>query len=355
MSYEIGSHFEFDKSISFKDRDHTNWLPKGNDNAFTFSGRAAIELVIKDIKNSKKLESVYMPSYCCDSMVQPFIKNNIKVIYYGVEYDSERGIVYSINPDTECDIFFAMSYFGLEHFKLDKIITEFSNKGCLVIEDMTHRMLCVEAYSPAADYSIGSIRKWFGVPTGGYASKREGVFSIKPHIDSDNLVEQKVVAMQEKLKYLHGYNVLKDSFLNKFGEFEQKLKFIDSDYMIDKISFEIITSIDIEAIREQRISNAKVLYKGLKGFNFIEPLISDPDFEKGCPLFVPVLIRDGERDNLREYLIQHSIYCPIHWPSKLNEYSTILESELSLICDHRYTKTDMEYILKKIRQWINKS
>ena len=53
------------------------------------------------------------------------------------------------------------------------------NRGVIVIEDITHRLLSNEMRCKEADYCIASIRKWFAVPSGGVAIKQKGSFSKK--------------------------------------------------------------------------------------------------------------------------------------------------------------------------------
>jgi hypothetical protein len=55
--------------------------------------------------------AVYMPSYCCESMLQPFIDRDIKIHFYSVIPD-DSGIKYLIDYKKDFDIFFATSYFG---------------------------------------------------------------------------------------------------------------------------------------------------------------------------------------------------------------------------------------------------
>src|SRR5699024_1400496 len=113
MRYEVGSHFEFDHNIVEANRERVEWLPTGDGASFTFSGRSAIELAVNDIMLEQELRTVYMPSYCCKSMVDPFINNNIEVIFYEVYFEEDKGLCYKINLDVQCDVFFAISYFGL--------------------------------------------------------------------------------------------------------------------------------------------------------------------------------------------------------------------------------------------------
>ena len=77
-----------------------------------------------------------------------------------------------------------------------------------------------------------------------------------------------------------------------------------------------------------------------------------------APIFVPVLFETKEkRDTIRKILISNSIYCPIHWPKPkhiptgylVNE---IYDTELSLICDQRYSFTEMQKIVEIIQTTI---
>ena len=73
-----------------------------------------------------------------------------------------------------------------------------------------------------------------------------------------------------------------------------------------------------------------------------------------CPMFVPIFVPDGKRDELRRYLIRNEIYCPVHWP--VSEYHVldektkeIYDNELSLVCDQRYNEKDMKRMIDTIR------
>lgn len=354
--YEIGSHFALEnKGAICRKEKEVKWLPHGDDYSYTFSGRTAIEHALMDILINGKITNVYMPSYCCTSMTQPFIDKNIKIMYYNVYYDSTEGIRYEIDTSIECDIFFAMSYFGLEDFSLNYAIEVFSKRGSIIIEDITHRLLSNNSHSVKANYSIASIRKWLPIPSGGYIVKHNGLLSDKPNINSEDVVLQKIEAMKEKHLFLQGGNISKESFLTKFVKFEQELNNINITYKIDNLSLSIIRCTNIDEVKFRRRKNGKVLYEGLCDFDFIEPLIPNPDFEEHCPLFIPIMIGNGKRDSLRQYLIEHKVYCPVHWPNNICVEKGIQESELSLICDQRYTEKDMEYILGLIRQWSCKS
>ena len=68
---EIGSEF-WNSPIGNKENeifpDSTQWF---------LSGRGALQSIIKELKNCR---SAALPSWCCDSMVKPFIDAGIKVL-----------------------------------------------------------------------------------------------------------------------------------------------------------------------------------------------------------------------------------------------------------------------------------
>lgn len=73
-NFEIGSEFSYDEH----NHGEKIILPKLiEDYTYTFSGRTAIETVLK---NEIGIKKALLPSYCCDSMIVPFRKHGIKVV-----------------------------------------------------------------------------------------------------------------------------------------------------------------------------------------------------------------------------------------------------------------------------------
>ena len=106
--------------------------------------------------------------------------------------------------------------------------------------------------------------------------------------------------------------------------------------------------LNVDMIREKRRSNAAKLRDAFKDI-IIFPEMKDSD----CPLFVPVMVPENKRDELRRYLIEREIYCPVHWPvseyHKLNDKTEeIYRNELSLVCDQRYSSADMDRMIDTI-------
>lgn len=345
---EIGSEYwELDEELNSDNKEFWNI---GKDVRFTLSGRTSIHYVLKNILLKNNVQKAYMPSYCCDSMVQSFNDLGIEVEYYDVYYN--EGLKYNINLDEECDIFFAMNYFGYSRTNMDEYVRKFKQKGKIVIEDITHSVLNKNGFSESSDYLVGSLRKWFPISSGGIAVALNSNFEIEFKKDSNQeLIGIKNKAMQNKMLYIKNNEGSKEDYLNQYAESNKILANDYKDYAIDKKSYDIIMKIDLENIRKQRRKNVKIIYEKLKNNSRMKFLIEGYN-EEDCILFVPVILENKLRNDLRDYLVQNDVYLPVHWPleEKLNN---IFDKELSLVCDQRYDKTQIEDYINLIIDYLN--
>ena len=324
MNREIGSEF-WDIPICSEDNHlfplETQWF---------LSGRFALKAIIDEIQ----IHSVGVPMWCCDSIIKPFADKGIDVQFY----DSQI-------PNT--DAILVMDFFGYTSQ------TDWDKFDGIVIRDVTHSILS-KKYDDA-DYYFGSLRKWAGFWTGGFAwgFQKDVVFGNS----NDTYIELRRTAMIQKQAYIHRQAGCQNSrneekeFLKLFCNAENQL---DEAGVLPAASRDIAYAkkMDIHLIRSRRRDNANIL---LEAFNDIALF---PFFgEKDCPMFVP--IRIPYRDGLRKHLINKGIYCPVHWPvstlHKVNdEQKRFYDTELSLVCDQRYDQTDMERIISVIKEYQEK-
>ena len=112
--------------------------------------------------------------------------------------------------------------------------------------------------------------------------------------------------------------------------------------------------LDIALLKQRRRENADVIYEALNELD--DPRICPLFPQMGAadtPLFVPVLVDPTIRADLRRFLIQNQVYCPIHWPdAQTGGGSALYASELSLLCDQRYTTTDIEREMNLIKEFL---
>ena len=120
MKHEIGSEFWDAPTIDKQN----NLFPESVQ--WYLSGRSALQAIIKEIGETR---SVSLPSWCCDSIVKPFVDAGMDVHFYPVVF--ENGVKQQISLET--DVLFLMDYFG---YTGDQPDLE-SYKG-IVIRDVTH-------------------------------------------------------------------------------------------------------------------------------------------------------------------------------------------------------------------------
>lgn len=325
---EIGSEFWDVPTTDLRNNlfpESTQWF---------LSGRSALQGIISELGEAG---SVSLPSWCCDSMIKPFVDAGMKVYFYPV-YWSEGHLIQEWSFD--CDILFLIDYFGYTGNAPD--LSGF--KG-IVIRDVTHSIFST-TYSNA-DYYFGSLRKWCGVWTGGYAWAKDR-HRVEIGIEDDSgyaFLREK--AMQQKAEYIGGQRKDK-GYLKIFDEAEELLENAGPQIAVNR-DILIAKQLDIETIKKRRQTNAEVLRSVFHDWLIFSELSSND-----VPMFVPVLIPDRKRNELRRYLIKNEIYCPVHWPvsdyHRLDDKEQfIYDNELSLVCDQRYTEGDMYRMVETIK------
>jgi hypothetical protein len=357
MQKEIGSEFWDYASTPKKVRTVPEWLNWGSQNSFFATGRTAIDHIICDIKATHNFESVYMPSYCCYTMIKPFVSNGIEVYFYDVFISESGGFNFNIDYNIKCDAIFVMNYFGFLSSGLDRIIDYFkTRKKVIIIEDATHSLLCRKVFNANSDYVFSSFRKWFAIPSGSIASKISSPFVIdEPFRINKRYLNMRIEGMRLKHDYMNGFDIEKSSFRKLFSDAELLLEDDYKNYAIDDISLGVIENLDIDKLRSERISNSEKLINGLDRNPTVKLLYNEIN-QDDCPLFTPLIVKDSQRDALKNHLNRNSIYCPVHWPEsnlhKFNKTSKLIfDNELSVICDQRYNWEDMDRIISVINNF----
>lgn len=347
---EIGSEFSLRGCPSQAAAvDLPSQLTLGTDWQLTWLGRTAIDLVLCDILAVRPVSHVYMPSYCCDSMIAPFLERGIRVSFYPVIF--RKGLRVEADRNVDCDIFFSMNYFGPALPEQEQLLQHFRAKGAVIVEDLTHSLFSGSACHRCVDYAVASLRKWVESPAGGIAVKFNGSFLVKAEdAPPENALAIRMDAMREKHDYLMGKPVDKASFLEKYALFNTSLEQNYQGKDMDRFTKGFLGNYDFSHMIEKRRENAARLWQQLQHLPGITLLV--PPHRDACPLFVPILVADGKRDALHQALVQQQIYCPRHWPVPEHAESNIYEQELSLICDQRYSCADMDRILFCIQNFL---
>lgn len=351
MRREIGSEFWLECESQEKAEEKKDFLCPYKNYVLTSSGRGAISLLLQNIQTSKK--RALLPAYSCHSMIEPFIKQGYQCHFYDINEDLSPKI--AAERCRGIGIFLHLGYFGFPtNSNINALVGELKQQGIIVIEDITHSLFFRGARAYESDYYIGSIRKWFGIPTGGLLASREHPISTGELQKDINYASLREEAMKIKREYMtRGEEELKQQFMRLFKEAEQLLNRDLAPYAMSRLSKDILSNLQEHQLISARRGNFEQLLKDLPDIPNIEPMFKFLPKEV-CPLFYPLLIKKG-REDVRAKLQKERIYCPIHWQNfggiDLEKYSNarrVYDSILSLPCDQRYDSEDIKRIISAL-------
>lgn len=352
---EIGSEFWIEP-IDAQNKNHLDFIRFGfkGDIRLALSGRTAIDFIIQEILESKECHQVYMPAYCCDSMLQPLINRNLSVEFFDIKL-TETGVRCLIDPNVEADIIYVNNYFGFDAGISLEELHIFKNKGAIILYDRTHSLFNIsDPIINIADYSLCSLRKWMGIPAGAVLCKSKGSFINTLHKEC-GYVEYKHKGMNLKYNFLQSdTSIQKKDFFSEFHTFDHHLEQDYANYDIDVKSKVLLYQQDFDLMSSRRKRNAQIIYEGLSDIKEMHFLFAEN--RDITPLFIPIMI--DKHDDLRTFLIQNSVYCPIHWPKSSHipsdfKVNTIYNNELSLICDQRYSEREILREVALIRNFYS--
>ncbi len=366
MKNEIGSFYEIaediEKSEIFGKDGEKNWMQEmfgGMEMLLVCSGREAVEAALMDIAQCRKPcgRVCLLPQYTCDTTIIPFEKQGWELHFFPVNQDlrpdkeSFEKLLQQIAPD----VLLAHTYYGVDTLaKVRESIQKQQEKGMIFVEDMT-QSLALWKPGGIADYYVGSLRKWFPIPDGGFVAANHKLL-VLPEEEKKLFVEQKRRAQSLKYQYLCGQEVEKEEFLKCNQAAEQYLYENDKVSSVSEYTKNRLKSLDIQMNFQKRKENASFLLQALWKLTKVKPVL---DLEDGSPLYVPVYA--NEREELQEFLTENHIFAPVLWPIPRQIKETlegdmefIFHHLLALPCDQRYGKKDMARMVQCLLKYEQK-
>lgn len=299
------------------------------------NARSAIKLVV----DSLQPKNIYLPSYLCPSIISALTDYYSIITFYPIGKDlrlENYEIIDQIEPG---ELFFFIDYFG---FPFDReLIDELHQKEVLLLQDCC-QALFADWENSQADFIIYSPRKFLGVPDGGilYVKNPSKLISIQLTKLPDEILLPLffAVVLRREFDLFGGDRKWNDFF--HFGE----VQLTPSNYQMSEISAMLLKSaFDYQKVKTRRRENFLALAEKLEELALFPDLLSS-----NIPLGFPVLIHD--RDKIQKALFRKNIYPPIHWkiakdvPHEFIESHELSGSIMTLPCDQRYTREDMDYM-----------
>lgn len=354
MKCEIGSDFWIESAPTIANADLGSpsiFNCGGSDFVWVSSGRSATKLVIQTIEERNPFISkiVCLPAFTCHTVFEPFIQAGYTVVTLpnGTDLMTSASVLLSVVHEAKAGMVLLHRYFGFDTLPdVERAIVQLHKEGVVIIEDCTQSMYSAFPRIDA-DYFVGSIRKWCGVPDGGFAVCKEGTFTVTPNAVDRVLETLKVQASEKKRKYIECGEGDKDDFLTLYRKAEDTLDIQSQIYRISPTSIAVQTTLDVARLKQKRRANYQYLLQSLASVKQIVPIFSEMADEV-VPLYLPVLCED--RPTVRRILISQAIYAPIVWPKDdhcpavCREADYIYEHILCIPIDQRYDLDDMQRV-----------
>ncbi|MBD5522410.1 MAG: UDP-2,4-diacetamido-2,4,6-trideoxy-beta-L-altropyranose hydrolase [Lachnospiraceae bacterium] len=361
--------------------------------AYTASGREAIALALKSLSKcrSNLSKRCLLPAYMCDTVFFPFEHEGWELYFYHVNKELKvnkeelRTQIEKVKPE----LLFIHPYYGVDTWKeLRPWLMELKNQDICIMEDVTQSYY-LEGAGAEADYVIGSLRKWYPVPDGGFVASDEKLIEEAIKEDKEH-ARMRLGVLMDKWNYFYGdqaaeeKKVNKETYLKRNRELEGLLDEYSGIRRISDETAHILERENEDEAKKQRNENYRYLYDGLckklKNRAWFEPIISASkeeyeNFERDgdrcqsgtddenyqnrlvtAPLYFAIYADD--RDGLQSFLTARGIYAPVLWPiGKENEGCLtaderyIFEHMLALPMDQRYGREEMEYIVETMEAY----
>lgn len=344
----------------------------------TASGREAIALALKSLeRNRPKLpKRCLLPAYMCDTVFFPFERAGWDIHFYHLNKElaaDEKSLCAQIE-NIRPGLLFIHPYYGVDTWKpMRSLLHTWREQGICIMEDVTQSYY-LEDVGTEADYVVGSLRKWYAIPDGGFMATDEEP-ADEGLLPNKEFTEKRMELLTQKWEYLYGAGspedkkALKADFLRKNRSMEE---WLDEHAGIGALSYEataILVSVNEQEAKRQRSDNYRYLYERLKGKTQFAPILSakgtgiqdsadneQVDEALAAPLYFAIYAKD--RDELQKFLTERDVYAPVLWPVGRENADYLTKEEqyiyghmLALPMDQRYGIEEMSRMVEVLEAY----
>lgn len=349
----IGGEFWFQKELFNEKIDNF----KNAEAIFLDGGQSSLHYIFKGLSLAKD-EYILMPSYLCPSMLIGLERLDISYDFYNINKDLsiDTNSIDELMTDKKVRAVLFVNYFGFYHREETlNYLNSLKKKGLILIEDAVQMLWFNEDKNFIGDFVFNSYRKF--IPIDGSVLLGKGL-SVDISYEESSYSKTVNDARILKTSFINDASCKEENFLNLYSKAEHEYyENIVPRKMIFK-NKKILNNCDLASIKEIRIKNFKFLEKELEVVKEIQPLFKSVNI-KEAPLGFVVFAKN--RDELRIFLRNHSIFAPVHWnlngESWAENYKDSLfvsNNILTIPIDQRYDYKDMIKIVELIKEFYNK-
>ncbi len=330
------------------------------------NGRQALYAVLMEGRRRFGWRVCHLPGYLCQSVMEAARAADMQCRYYRAAPPGEEPPEWPPFRSRD-EVLLSVNVLGWQD--PHPVPPDWPNENR--IEDHTHDPWSRSARESQAGYCLASLRKTLPTPDGGAVWSPLGL----PRPSPQSLIprhaaaaQQKLAAMLLKRNYLAGMAVEKDGFRAWQIQSEAAMSIRPISRPLP-LTASMLPHLPWRKWRAERARNAAYLARRLR--QCLPPRAIESNrrdvlphgmqgcFPAQCPFAVVVLCANrGERDRLRNALIQRRIYPPVFWPLPrevercFREAADFAARMLALPCDFRYTAEDMEEAAQVVREFF---
>lgn len=305
--------------------------------AVPMTGRSAVYQIMRDLRARNRDYMVNLPEYLCASVVDAVKASGLEHHFYEID---ERLLPRDLEFPPR-SVVLLIRYFGLADIESVMPAIRSNSPGSVIIADEVQAPWAFERMEDA-DISFTSWRKAY--PVVGGAPIRPPL-PRQPLQYGDAFAAMRLAASAVKSAQRTSAGASETLFLALFEAAERALEapgaFDEWLPPVFQRSMEVLNRHEMDARRRR---NFVVLRDEISRFGFV-PLLDLQDDQ--TPLFMPILVPPNQRKDLRRWLAEQKVFCPVHWPIPYEGFdpspfgARLYSGELSLVVDHRYEAEDM--------------
>ena len=313
---EIGGYFGME---SFQGSEYYPELTALN------SGRNALLYLLK----ARKIKKLYIPVFLCGSVSRMCERYGFDYGYYHISHDFLPVFDLPLNDN---EYIYIVNYYGrISNDRLAELRSHFGNVIFDNVQAFFQKPVC------GID-TVYSCRKFFGVPDGAYLSTNASL---------DEELEQDI--SMDRMKHILGrYEVCASDYYGSFKANDEAFKELPLRKM-SEMTHNLLRAIDYDNVISKRNKNYEMLSGLLGNLNKLNEV-----FAEGAYAY-PFYCENGMK--LKRRLAEDKIYVATLWNDTLEREPSALERDyteniLPLPIDQRYDKEDMEFVARKVIEYM---
>jgi hypothetical protein len=294
------------------------------------NGRVCFKVLLERVKPSK----VYLPYYCCDSLLLPLKEAQIPYEFYALNKSFDP-VVPLLLHDSELLVY--INYFGIKSQTARKLSKLFGEQ--LVIDNT--QAFFEESYG--ASWAFNSSRKFFGVPDGG--------FLYAPRYVEDKYTPNTQIVTEHLWLRLFGKQ--EEAYINyQLSEATQTLEVKG----MSNMSKQILHTVDFSAVARARKRHYRLLDRVLRPLNQLSHLLLEL-VPSAVPFCYPLLLKEPIPKMMFN---DHKIFIPTIWDDVLTRDTeggyifekSVAKNLLALPIDHRLDEKDMQRLIELVQSVV---